>query len=118
MKGQFISSDSAAGYETGVISAVLVTLGNDLGHPLTSSESELITSLTSGGAFVGAVVAGLTADKYGRKLGVYMGCILFLIGSILWASAFSVAHMATSRFVVGLGVGSVAMIIVSRCHQY
>ncbi|CAG9989268.1 unnamed protein product [Clonostachys byssicola] len=99
------------GYETGVISAVLVTLGDDLGHPLTTSESELITSLTSGGALVGAVIAGLMADKFGRKAGIYVGCALFLVGSVIWASAFSIAQMSVARFTVGLGVGSAAMII-------
>lgn len=48
------------GYDTGVISAVLVVIGDDLGKPLTSNDSEMITSLTSGGAFVGAVIAGMT----------------------------------------------------------
>jgi len=52
------------GYDTGIISAVLVYLGNDLdGRPTSSSEKELITSLCSGGAFVGAIITGPTADK-------------------------------------------------------
>ena len=55
------------GYDTGYISSVLVTIGTSLGHELSSSEQELVTSLTSGGALIGAVFAGLTADKYGRK---------------------------------------------------
>lgn len=73
----------------------------------------MVTSLTSGGALVGALIAGLPADKYGRKFGIYAGCALFLIGSVVQAAAFSVAQMAVGRFVVGLGVGSAAMIIVS-----
>lgn len=105
------------GYDTGVISAVLVSLGDDLGHKLSSSEQELITSLTSGGALIGALIAGLPADKYGRKLGIYIGCVLFLIGSIIQAAAFSLPQMAVGRFVVGLGVGSAAMIVVSTEHQ-
>jgi SP family myo-inositol transporter-like MFS transporter 13 len=52
-----------------VISAVLVTLGKDLGHALSSNEKELVTSITSGGALVGAIIAGLSADKYGRLVG-------------------------------------------------
>jgi SP family myo-inositol transporter-like MFS transporter 13 len=99
------------GYDTGVISAVLVNLKTDLGHVLSSSEEELITSLTSGGALIGALIAGLPADKYGRKLGVYIGCLLFLVGSIIQAAAFSLPQMAAGRFVVGLGVGSAAMIV-------
>ncbi|KZL66736.1 myo-inositol transporter [Colletotrichum tofieldiae] len=99
------------GYDTGVISAVLVSLKDDLGHELDSHEQELVTSITSGGALLGALIAGLPADRYGRKLGIYIGCLLFLIGTIIQAAAFSVAQMTVGRFIVGLGVGSAAMII-------
>lgn len=95
-----------------------MTLGDDLGHKLSSSEQELITSLTSGGALVGAIVAGLPADKFGRKFGIYVGCALFLLGSIIQAAAYSVVQMAVGRFVVGLGVGSAAMIIVSSTETH
>ncbi|KAF5650789.1 ITR1-inositol permease [Fusarium tjaetaba] len=99
------------GYDTGVISAVLVTIGDDLGHNLDSHEQELITSITSGGALIGALMAGLPADKYGRKLGIYIGCFLFLVGSVVQAAAFNIAAMTAGRLIVGFGVGSAAMII-------
>jgi len=99
------------GYDTGIISAVLVYLGNDLdGRPTSSGEKELITSLCSGGAFIGAIIAGLTADKYGRKIAIYVGCVLFTIGAILQAASYSIAQMAVGRLVVGFGVGSAAMV--------
>ncbi|KAB8202749.1 major facilitator superfamily domain-containing protein [Aspergillus parasiticus] len=82
------------GYDTGIISAVL-----------------MITSLCSAGSFLGAIIAGLTADKYGRKGPMYVGCALFTIGAILQASAYSVPQMAVGRLIVGLGVGSAAMIV-------
>jgi len=88
-----------------------VNLGTDLGHMLASNEQELVTSITSGGALVGAVMAGLTSDRYGRKMGIYAGCVVFLLGSIIQAVAYSVPQMTVGRFVVGLGVGSAAMII-------
>jgi SP family myo-inositol transporter-like MFS transporter 13 len=62
-----------------------VYLNDDLGKILTSGEKELITSITSGGAFVGAIAAGLTADRFGRKGAIYMGCLLFIIGAVLQA---------------------------------
>ncbi|KAI0909730.1 general substrate transporter [Ustulina deusta] len=99
------------GYDTGYISAVLVSIGDDLGHSLSSQEQELITAVTSGGALIGALIAGLPADKFGRKFGIYVGCALFLLGSIIQAVAFSVPQMAVGRFVVGLGVGSASMIV-------
>lgn len=99
------------GYDTGIISAVLVYIHEDLGHHLSSSERELITSITSGGAFIGAIFAGATADRYGRKVAIYVGCVLFTIGAVIQAAAFSVAQMTVGRLVVGFGVGSAAMII-------
>jgi SP family myo-inositol transporter-like MFS transporter 13 len=88
-----------------------VYLNDDLGKVLNASEKELITSITSGGAFIGAVAAGLTADRFGRKGAIYMGCTLFIIGAILQASAYSLAQMTVGRLVVGFGVGSAAMIV-------
>ncbi|KAI1297801.1 general substrate transporter [Xylaria venustula] len=99
------------GYDTGIIAAVLVYIGSDLGHTLSSNEKELITSITSGGAFFGAIFAGLTADSYGRKGAIYVGCVLFVVGAVLQASAFSLAQMTVGRLVVGLGVGSAAAIV-------
>ncbi|RAK95132.1 myo-inositol transporter [Aspergillus ibericus CBS 121593] len=99
------------GYDTGVISAVLVSLGADLGQTLSSNDQELITSITSGGALIGAVLAGMTSDKYGRKLAIYIGCAVFFVGTILQATAFSLAQMVVGRMVVGFGVGEAAMIV-------
>merc|ERR1712098_933471 len=100
------------GYDTGVISAVLVSLGTALGgKALTSGEQELITSITSGGAFIGALVAGLTGDKMGRKFAIYLGCVVFILGAIIQAAAYSLVQMTIGRLIVGFGVGSAAMII-------
>ena len=99
------------GYDTGIISAILVSLGDDLGHTLDGNEKELVTSITSGGAFLGAILAGLIADKYGRKLPIFTGCSLFIVGAIIQAAAFSLAQMTVGRLIVGFGVGSAAMVV-------
>jgi MFS transporter, SP family, solute carrier family 2 (myo-inositol transporter), member 13 len=70
-----------------------------------------VTSLTSGGALVGAVAAGLTADRFGRKMPIWAACIVFCIGTLLQAVAWHVPQFAVGRFVVGLGVGSAACIV-------
>ena len=80
---------------------MLVYLGNDLGgHPASPSDKEAITALCSGGAFIGAIIAGLTADQYGRKIAIYVGCVLFIVGAILQAAAYSIAQMVVGRLVV------------------
>jgi SP family myo-inositol transporter-like MFS transporter 13 len=93
------------------VSAVLVYLGKDLDNRLMNNqEKEAITSLCSGGAFFGAIAAGVYADRFGRKTGIYIGCLLFTIGALIQAASYSFAQMCVGRFVVGLGVGSAAMI--------
>lgn len=104
-------TDSTAGYDTGYISSVLVTIGTALGHELSSSEQELVTSLTSGGALVGAVGAGLTADRFGRKTPIWAACVVFVIGTVIQTAAYHVPTFAVGRFIVGLGVGSAAMVV-------
>ncbi|KAL1634223.1 hypothetical protein SLS58_010767 [Diplodia intermedia] len=99
------------GYDTGIISAVLVYIGSSLGHELPANEKELITSLCSGGAFCGAIIAGLTADRYGRKAAIYANCVLFTIGAIIQAASYTLAQMAVGRLIVGFGVGSAAMVV-------
>ncbi|KAL4819682.1 general substrate transporter [Aspergillus spinulosporus] len=100
------------GYDTGIISAVLVYIKDALGgRYLTSSEKELITSLCSGGAFFGSIFAGNTADRWGRKTALYLGCVLFVVGAVLQAAAYTIAQMAVGRVIVGFGVGSAAMIV-------
>lgn len=106
-----ISSNIEIGYDTGYISAVLVTIGSSLGHELSSNEQEMVTSLTSGGALVGAVGAGLTADRFGRRWPIWGACVLFVVGTVLQTAAYSVEQFAAGRFVVGLGVGGAAMIV-------
>lgn len=103
---------TGANHDPGIISAVLVYLGNDLGgHPTTAADKEAITSLCSGGAFIGAIIAGLSADKYGRKVAIYVGCVLFTVGAILQGASYSIAQMVIGRLVVGFGVGSAAMVV-------
>ncbi|KAJ5676218.1 Major facilitator superfamily domain general substrate transporter [Penicillium macrosclerotiorum] len=99
------------GYDTGYISAVLVTIDTSLGHVLSSKEQEMVTSLTSGGALVGAIGAGLTADRFGRRWPIWGACLLFVTGTVIQTCAYSVAQFATGRFVVGLGVGGAAMVV-------
>jgi len=60
---------------------------------------------------VGAVIAGMIADKYGRKLPIFLACGVFVIGTILQTAAYHLPQFAVGRFVVGLGVGSAAMIV-------
>ncbi|KAL5422367.1 hypothetical protein PMIN06_000885 [Paraphaeosphaeria minitans] len=50
---------------------------------MNAGQKEAITSLCSGGTFFDAIMAGLAADKYGRKAGIFVCCALFTIGAMI-----------------------------------
>lgn len=99
------------GYDSGVISGVLVTIGNDLGKELTTNEKELITSIMSAGAFFGGILGGMVIDRIGRRIPLIIASVFFFIGSVIQAASFSLAQMTVGRFVVGFGVGLASMIV-------
>jgi MFS family permease len=73
----------------------------------------LLTSILELGAWVGVLFNGYSADRLGRKLSVVLACILFVIGVIIQAAVHggNYDYILGGRFVTGLGVGSLSMIV-------
>ncbi|MCO5566239.1 hypothetical protein L7F22_019915 [Adiantum nelumboides] len=73
----------------------------------------LLTSILELGAWVGVLLNGYSADKLGRKLSVVVACIVFVIGVIVQActSGGKYDTILGGRFITGLGVGSLSMIV-------
>ena len=89
------------GYDTGAISSVLVQVGTDLDKkPLVDSDKEFITSALTVGAIISALVAGVIADKIGRKWTLVICDIMFIIGAIIQAAAHAKWTVIPGRFVM------------------
>ncbi|KAG6896153.1 hypothetical protein C0992_009945 [Termitomyces sp. T32_za158] len=99
------------GYDTGVISGALVSIGSDLGPAqLTNGQKEFITSSTTLGALLGGLVAGVMSDWTGRRLVLGIADIIFIGGAIGQAVCHTVWSMIGGRFLIGIGVGLAACI--------
>ncbi|KAK9459844.1 general substrate transporter [Lipomyces oligophaga] len=98
------------GYDTGYISAALIATGTDLGREITAQDKEVITSATSFGAFLGAVIGGSLADTFGRKWVIFGANVLFIIGALTQANSHAVTTMVEGRFVMGWGVGIASLV--------
>ncbi|KAH7350921.1 general substrate transporter [Rhexocercosporidium sp. MPI-PUGE-AT-0058] len=94
------------GYDTGVISATLVSINSSLGHPLTTLDKSLITSATALFALLVSPVSGILADRLGRKKVVLLADLAFILGAVVQAVASTVPVMIAGRSVVGVAVGA------------
>jgi SP family myo-inositol transporter-like MFS transporter 13 len=94
------------GYDTGVISGVLVLLGDDLGSMLSEFQLEIITSVTAAFALVGSLVAGIASDSIGRKPVIGSACVVFIVAAIVMSAAESYLMLVTGRAIVGVAVGA------------
>lgn len=75
----------------------------------TSSIIGAINSTFSGGAVFGALMGGLTMDRFGRKATVQIGALICLIGAILQSTARNLAMILVGRIAAGWAVGLMSM---------
>lgn len=100
------------GYDTGVISSTLVSINTDLSSRLlTSYDKGLITSSTSLFALIASPVAGILADRYGRKNVILIADALFTLGALWQAVTNTVWGMILGRSIVGLAIGGASLIV-------
>ena len=97
------------GYDTGVISGAILFIREELG--LTPFLEGLVVASLLLGAAVGAGSAGPLSDRLGRRNIIIIAAILFSIGAIGAALAPNIGVLVFFRVVLGLGVGSAALIV-------
>lgn len=99
------------GYDTGVVSGALVSIGSDLGpESLSNMQKELVTSSTTLGALLGGLAAGILSDAVGRRPVLGIADVLFIGGAVGQAICHTVWAMIGTRFLVGWGVGIAACV--------
>ncbi|KAH8888338.1 general substrate transporter, partial [Thozetella sp. PMI_491] len=100
------------GYDTGVISATLVSIDSSLSNrPLTSLDKSIITSSTSLFALFVSPFSSVLADLLGRKRVILLADVLFILGALLQAGSPTVAAMVAGRSVVGAAVGAASFVV-------
>jgi major inositol transporter-like SP family MFS transporter len=97
------------GYDTGVISGALLYLREDL--QLSSLGEGIVVSSLLFGAMFGALFGGRIADRIGRRKGLLVCAVLFLLGALGSALAPNVGIMIIARIVLGLAVGSASVTV-------
>ncbi|KAJ9609055.1 hypothetical protein H2200_006826 [Cladophialophora chaetospira] len=75
-------------------------------------EKSLIVAILSAGTFFGSIIAGDSADFFGRRTTILGGCAVFAVGVALQTASTGIGLFAAGRVVAGLGIGSVTAIVV------
>jgi sugar porter (SP) family MFS transporter len=96
------------GYDTGVISGALLFLRD--AFDLSPLMQGVVTSIALLGAAVGAAFAGGLSDRYGRRPIILATAVIFVVGSLLSASATALPVLLAGRLLVGLGIGVSSML--------
>ncbi|CAM1509010.1 Fc.00g027490.m01.CDS01 [Cosmosporella sp. VM-42] len=91
------------------ISSMSAWIGSDqyldyFGSP-GSTEQGGITASMSAGSFIGALAAGVLADRLGRRRTLMIASVIWVVGAVLQCSAQNVGHLIVGRIVSGLAIG-------------
>jgi len=90
----------------GVVLAALIATGWS-----TPAQNALFISTTFAGMMLGAWLAGIVGDRYGRRFSYQINLLIFGLASFAGAAAPSMEWLTVARFFMGIGLG--AEIVVS-----
>ncbi|MDE2235601.1 MAG: MFS transporter [Gammaproteobacteria bacterium] len=92
------------GYDISVIAIALILLKPQ--WHLDSLQTGLLGGAALVGAFIGSLLGGPLADRFGRKAIYLLDMATFLVAALGCGFAWNLASLAVLRFVLGLGIGA------------
>ncbi|KAL1719859.1 general substrate transporter [Schizophyllum commune] len=98
------------GYDQGVIANILVMRDFVQEFPVTPLQKGILTAVLELGALIGALGAGVLADRYSRRHSIFIACLIFLIGSLFQCLARSLFDLFVGRAIGGVAVGALSML--------
>ncbi|KAI8086109.1 general substrate transporter [Halteromyces radiatus] len=99
------------GYDQGVISGIQEMETFKARFDMSTTENAFVVAILTLGCWVGALIVGYFADKIGRKYSIVLNGIVFLIGSSFQGGAQTVPYLMAGRFVAGLSIGGLSMLV-------
>ena len=97
---------------TDIMFPALSIIGEDLGIT-DPNHTQLVVSSLFGGLALGQLLAGPISGSSGRKVTIYLGFIIFIVGCLISVTATSLDAMLIGRVQQGLGAASPRIITVA-----
>jgi DHA1 family bicyclomycin/chloramphenicol resistance-like MFS transporter len=121
--GEFVALvamlSSLTALSTDAMLPALQTIGHDL-HVAQENNAQFIISALFLGLGCGQVFFGPISDAVGRKPLMYVGLVMFMLGSLLAVVAQDFNHMLIGRFLQGLGAAAprvLTLALVRDCYS-
>ncbi len=80
-------------------------------------ETQLVVTILFLGMAIGQFFYGPLSDQIGRKKGIYIGLVLFILGSVLSWFAEDFSTMLAGRFLQGLGAAGSKIVVVAMIRD-
>ncbi|CAN6351851.1 unnamed protein product [Urochloa humidicola] len=91
------------GYNLAVMSGAQIFMAEDIG--ITDGQIEVLSGVINIYSLIGALLAGWTSDRLGRRLTIVLANAFFLAGPLAMALAGEYTTLMVGRFVAGVGNG-------------
>ncbi|KAI1130617.1 putative hexose carrier protein [Nemania abortiva] len=98
-----VVQSTTSGYDGSMLNGLNILPSYTDYFDLTPAGTGLNTASVFIGGALGAVVAGMFTDKYGRRLAILWSAIITVVGVILQAAAQNVAMFVIARIILGFG---------------
>lgn len=82
---------------------------------LTDGQVGLVSSITTVGMIIGAILFGYLADKFGKKNIIIITLLLFSISNLALALTQNLPQFLLVRFITGIGLGGELPVATTIC---
>ncbi|KAF9892239.1 hypothetical protein FE257_002016 [Aspergillus nanangensis] len=106
------------GYDSGIISSTIAQphFTAHMGNPSSAERGGIVSSFT-GGAILGALSISFLADRFGRRMTVFIGSLISILGAALQGGAANVPMIITGRLIAGFSVGLLSAVVPMYCSE-
>ncbi|KAI5861407.1 general substrate transporter [Durotheca rogersii] len=96
----------ANGYDGSLLTGVIAMqhFQNTFHSGTTGPSVSVMFSLYTVGAMVGAPFAAILSDRFGRRVAMFWGGVIIIVGMIIVATSGTIPQFVVGRFVLGIGI--------------
>ncbi|KAK5114098.1 hypothetical protein LTR62_002667 [Meristemomyces frigidus] len=81
------------------------------GYAHTSNLIGALNGVNSAGAIIGCLTSAWTADAYGRRRTIQLGCAILIVGGALCSGSANIGMFLAGRVIAGMGAGILAVVV-------